>query len=46
MKLKWVKKRNGKWVRRWTLEESELVTLIVLVLALNYFMIRLIVGKV
>ena len=43
MKWKTVKKGN-KWVRRPHLDVDDWITLLVVVLALNYIMIRLIIG--
>ena len=45
MRLRWVKKGN-KWKRRFTLDVDEWVTLIVVLLALNYIMLRLIFSKI
>lgn len=44
MKLTW-RKVKGKWKRRWTLDVDEWLTLIILLLGLNYIMIRLLIGE-
>lgn len=46
MKKVWKRERNGKYVRRWTLDADDWITLIIVVLALDYIVLRLIIGKV
>ncbi len=45
MKKVW-KKKGNKYVKRWTLEEDDWIALVVVLLTLNYVVIRLLVGSV
>ena len=45
MRLRWVKK-GSKWKRRLSLDTDEWITIIIVLLTLNYIMLRLIFSKV